>query len=74
MAVPGGDIGAIAQSGVAHGRGLAEWDEGIYAKLLVGVRDAFDEPALEKLAAEGAALPLEDAVPYALGEADPFDR
>jgi tetratricopeptide (TPR) repeat protein len=65
--------GAARQLQETSGTGLAEWDEGIFARLLVGIRDAFDEPALQELSAEGASLPLEDAVAYALGEADPFE-
>jgi predicted ATPase/class 3 adenylate cyclase len=66
--------GAARHLQETSGTGLAEWDEGVYAKLLIGIRNAFEEPVLQKLAAEGASLPLEDAVAYALGETDPFDR
>ena len=37
-----------------------------------GVRNALEPSDLERLAAEGAALPLADAIAYALEERDPF--
>ncbi len=55
------------------GADLATWDEQILETLPFSPRRAISDPDLERLAAEGAALPLTDAVAYALGEADPFD-
>jgi predicted ATPase/class 3 adenylate cyclase len=57
----------------ASGTGLADWDERIYSLLPYGVRNALEPAELERLAGEGAALPLADAVAYALEERDPFD-
>jgi len=57
----------------ASGTGLADWDEMMFSTKAYGVRAALEPGALERLAAEGAALPLADVVAYGLGEADPFD-
>lgn len=56
------------------GTGLAAWDEAIFASLPSSPRARIAPGDLENMAAEGAALPLGEAVAYALGEADPFER
>ncbi len=56
----------------ASGTALAAWDEAIFARLPTSPRARIAPAELERLAAEGAALPLADAVAYALDEADPF--
>ena len=56
----------------ASGTGLADWDEMMFSTKAYGVRAALEPDALERLAAEGAGLPLDDAVACALGERDPF--
>ena len=53
------------------GTGLAAWDEAIFASLPSSPRARIAPAELERLAAEGAALPLGDAVAYALEEATP---
>ena len=63
--------GAARELQRSSGAGLAEWDEGIFANLPIGIRKAFDEAALEQVRTEGASLSLEEAVAYALGEEDP---
>ena len=64
--------GAARQLQHTSGTELATWDQGILESLPYGPRRAIDAADLERLAAEGAALPLADAVAYALDEADPF--
>jgi len=54
------------------GAELATWDEALLDTLPFSPRRALDSDDLERLAAEGAALPLTDAIAYALGEVDPF--
>jgi len=56
----------------ASGTGLADWDERMFSTKVYGVRTALEPGELDRLAAEGAALPLADAVGYALEERDPF--
>ena len=47
-------------------------DETIFQLLPYGPRRAIPPADLDRLAAEGAALPLADVVAFALREADPF--
>jgi predicted ATPase/class 3 adenylate cyclase len=56
----------------ASGTGLADWDEQLFSTKSHGVRTALEPAELERLAADGADLPLADVVAYALGELDPF--
>ena len=64
--------GAARQLERASGTGLARWDETIFQLLPYGPRRAIPPADLDRLAAEGAALPLADVVAFALREADPF--
>jgi predicted ATPase/class 3 adenylate cyclase len=64
--------GAARQLERASGTGLARWDETVFERLPYSPRRALDPAERDRLGAEGAALPLADAVAYALGEADPF--
>jgi hypothetical protein len=64
--------GAARQLERVSGTGLARWDETIFERLPHSPRAALGAADLERLGAEGAALPLGEAVAYALGEADPF--
>ena len=66
--------GAARQLQRVTGTGLADWDERIYAMMPFGVANVFTPEELDRIAAEGAALSLSDAVAYGLGEADPFDQ
>lgn len=71
--VAGGRLwGAARALQHASGTGLADWDEMMFSTKAYGVRAALEPAALERLAAEGAALPLADVAAYALGERDPF--
>ena len=54
------------------GAELATWDEAILDTLPFSPRREIDSEDLKRLAAEGAALPLTEAIAYALGEVDPF--
>jgi predicted ATPase/class 3 adenylate cyclase len=54
------------------GTGLARWDETIFERLTTSPRHALGPADLERLGVEGGALPLSEAVAYALGETDPF--
>jgi predicted ATPase len=54
------------------GTDVASWDEAIFARLPSSPRATIPPGELERFAAEGALLPLADAVAYSLGEADPF--
>jgi tetratricopeptide (TPR) repeat protein len=65
--------GAARELQHASGADLAIWDQAILEALPYGPRQQIGAADLERLAAEGAALPLTDAVAYALGEADPFE-
>jgi tetratricopeptide (TPR) repeat protein len=56
----------------ASGTGLADWDERMFSTKAYGVRTALEPAELERLAGEGAELPLTEAVAYALGDVDPF--
>lgn len=56
----------------SSGTGLADWDERIFSTKVYGVRAALEPATLQRLAAQGAALALDDAVAYALDERDPF--
>ena len=56
----------------ASGTGLADWDARMFSTKAYGVRTALEPGELDRLAAEGAALPLADAVAYALEDRDPF--
>jgi predicted ATPase/class 3 adenylate cyclase len=70
----GGRLWGLArQLEEVSGAGLAAWDEAIFAGLPASPRARIEPAELERLAAEGAALPLADAVAYALEERDPFD-
>jgi hypothetical protein len=64
--------GAARELQHTSGTGLADWDEMMFSTKAYGVRNAFAPGRLERLAAEGAALPLDDVIAYALGERDPF--
>ena len=64
--------GAARQLQHTSGTDLATWDQAILEALPYGPRREIAAADLERLAAEGAALRLTDAVAYALGEADPF--
>jgi len=64
--------GAARQLQQTGGADLASWDEAILDTLPFSPRREIGSEDLERLAAEGAALPLTDAIAYALGEADPF--
>jgi predicted ATPase/class 3 adenylate cyclase len=64
--------GAARQLQRVSGTGLAEWDEKIFRLMPFGVRSSFTPAELDRVAADGAALSLSDAVAYALGDADPF--
>ncbi len=65
--------GAARQLERAGGTGLARWDESVFERLPYSPRREIAPAELERLGAEGGALPLVDAVAYALGEADPFE-
>ncbi len=54
------------------GAELATWDEALLDTLPFSPRREIGSEDLERLAAEGAALPLTEAIAYALGEVDPF--
>lgn len=56
----------------ASGTGVAAWDEQIFATLPHSPRATIPPAELERLAAEGAALPLAEAIAYTMGEVDPF--
>ncbi len=64
--------GAARQLERASGTGLARWDENVFDQLTQSPSRALSPDDLERFGAEGAALPLADAVAYALGEKDPF--
>jgi hypothetical protein len=64
--------GAARQLERVSGTGLARWDETVFERLPYSPRRALSPGELERVGAEGATLPLADAVAYALGEADPF--
>ena len=64
--------GAARQLQRASGTGLAEWDARVFLLMPLSVRTVFTPDDLERVAAEGAALTLSDAIPFALDERDPF--
>jgi predicted ATPase len=81
VAVAKGDLqragrlwGAARELERMSGTGLAAWDEAIFLMLPFSPRREIEPAELERLGAEGAALPLADAVAYGLGEHDPFER
>ena len=64
--------GAARQLQHVSGTGLAAWDEAIFARLPSSPRGQIPPADLDRLAVEGAALPLAEAIAYALAEVDPF--
>jgi tetratricopeptide (TPR) repeat protein len=64
--------GAARQLQRASGTGLAEWDARVFLLMPLSVRSVFTPDDLERVAAEGAALTLSDAIAFALDERDPF--
>ena len=64
--------GAARQLERVSGTGLARWDETVFQRLPSSPRHALAADDRERLGAEGASLPLDQAIAYALGEADPF--
>jgi predicted ATPase/class 3 adenylate cyclase len=69
----GGRLWGVArQLQRASGTGLAEWDARVFLLMPFSVRSVFTPDELERVAAEGAALSLSDAIAYALDERDPF--
>ena len=64
--------GAARRLQHTSGTELATWDQAMLESLPYGPRRAIDAADLERTAAEGAALPLADAIAYALAEVDPF--
>ncbi|MFH1475574.1 MAG: hypothetical protein ABIG85_06920, partial [Chloroflexota bacterium] len=66
--------GAARQLQHTSGADLASLDELLFETLPYSPRREIGGQDLERLAAEGAALPLTETVAYALGEADPFAK